>query len=37
MKRINIAFMVGSLTCGGAERQVIELINELDSKNLIVL
>lgn len=32
MKRINIAFMVGSLTCGGAERQVIELINELDSK-----
>lgn len=32
MKKTNIAFLIGSLGCGGAERQVVELVNTLDEK-----
>ncbi|WP_462323589.1 glycosyltransferase [Desulfoplanes sp.] len=30
MKKIKIAYIVGSLTCGGAEKQVVSLLNSLD-------
>jgi glycosyltransferase involved in cell wall biosynthesis len=30
MNKIKIAFLIGSLTCGGAEKQVVNLLNTID-------
>jgi hypothetical protein len=30
MEKIKIAFLIGSLTCGGAEKQVVNLLNSID-------
>jgi glycosyltransferase involved in cell wall biosynthesis len=30
MKKIRIAFLIGSLTCGGAEKQTVNLLNAID-------
>jgi glycosyltransferase involved in cell wall biosynthesis len=41
MPKIKIAFLIGSLTCGGAEKQVVNLLNAIDRSifipHLIVL
>lgn len=32
MKKIKIAYLIGSLTCGGAEKQVITIVNSIDRR-----